>query len=240
MGAVVEQAAGCLFAHLQHGPCALSSLLVLKVMDRAPIRDEECRNTLRTAHRRIEAFAVGRLAPFAPLFKQERYTCARALIAKRPRPLGRDTSIARGGRFRHQRWIQSIDGNMPCSHSGLIQEGCSVTGPSSGSIERNRTRAGTPSSFGMSRSASAWLTTVAPSQTFCGMRGACRHSRSNRRAAVSSSIGSTLPIRFVSNSQSRFGVCSIRSNRSARHPGSMALSNTSASDAQNTRRRRPC
>jgi hypothetical protein len=40
------------------------------------------------------------------------------------------------------------------------------TGPSDGSIDRNRTLAGTASSFGMSRSASSWLTIVAPSQTF--------------------------------------------------------------------------
>lgn len=37
---------------------------------------------------------------------------------------------------------------------------------SSGSMLRNRTAAGTASSLGMSRSASTWLTTVQPSQTF--------------------------------------------------------------------------
>jgi hypothetical protein len=43
------------------------------------------------------------------------------------------------------------------------------------------------------------------------------------------------PGRLVSSSHVRFGVARIRSNRSLRHSGGTALSNTSASEAQKTK-----
>lgn len=49
----------------------------------------------------------------------------------------------------------------------------------------------------------------------------------------------TLPTRLVSRSQSRAGVARIKSNKSHRQIGFTSLSNTSASEAQNTRGLRP-
>lgn len=105
-----------------------------------------------------------------------------------------------------------------------------------GSMLRNRTAAGTCSSFGTSRSASAWLTTVAPIQTFGS--GALPRSR-QRLPSASRIMSAALPMRFVSSSQSRCGVSWIKANRSDLHSSGTWLSNTSARLAQNTRKRRP-
>ena len=102
------------------------------------------------------------------------------------------------------------------------------TGPRSGSQLRNRYRQGTSSRKRMRRSAKCWFSTVVPSQTWTGhalVQGARRLARCGR---------------FVSSSQSRFGVFSTSVHRRLRSGSNMrSHSNTSAIDAQNTRTRRP-
>lgn len=124
---------------------------------------------------------------------------------------------------------------------------------------RNRTAAGIWSRCGIRSSARCWSSTLVPIQTlggngrpdgspYCSQSTAFHRGPVNapivpRRGIVSTAARIRLRNnsgRFVSSSQSRFGVSSMRvSSLASGLSNSGRSSSTSASEAQNTRRRSP-